>query len=329
MAQFAHSFSMEDALARNNEVYELEFDRWGERNAAPGVNPSEVNLQWPPPGSRPIPSSMAAVAIGPRSTVDRCWISWDRQKILNIPPADVLLPDAVVNVPRIITRDAPLLFPQTTAREPTLNPAMQSWWDAMQFGIAYVFPWGPRPGFNDLVQGLGSSGHGGAYGTTTGSFAGQTYVNMFGVSEVFLAEMPFLHLMLYAKLPSFSPPTKRASMLRERTVQLGAGTGNVLAARYPIFGRKHVGISLMSNAAFGSPAQTADYRIGLIRNVNENPIGSDSPVFEVKAFEALAVPGNTPLNIQLDNPCADYLSIYVTNGALGPIGVALTTVAED
>lgn len=324
MPQILHSFPFEDALARSNDVFELEFEDWGVRTPTPPF----VNLQWPPPGSRPVPSSVAAVAIGPRSTVDRCWYTWDRLKVLNVPPADVILPAEVVSLPRIITREAPLLFAQATQKAPTLGTTDQSWWDAMQFGTSYVFPWGPKPGFNDLAQGQGSAGHGGQFGTTTGYFQGQTFTNMFGANVQFVpTETPFLQLQFYMKLPAFAPPTKRAAMAREGEWQLGAGSSGYFAM-IPIYGRKSVGISLLSHNFSGVPAQIVDYRVGLIRNVNENPL-TFTPIFEVKAFEQLAAPANTPVNVQLTNPCADYLSIHITNPLIGPAGGAFTIVAED
>lgn len=329
MPQELHSFPFEDALARSNDVFELEFERWGVREAAPGAVTPETNLQWPPPGSRPVPSSVAAIAIGPRSTVDRCWYTWDRLKVLNIPPADNVDPNAVVSLPRIITREAPLLFSQATQKEPSLGQQFQSWWDAMQFGTSYVFPWGPKPGFNDLTQGQGSVGHGGAFGTTTGYFTGQTFTTMFGTVVPFgPSEAPFLQLQFFLKLPAFSPPTKRAAMARESVWELGAGNASYFAI-LPIYGRKNIGISLISHNYTGSPAQIVDYRVGLIRNVNENPTGAFSPIFEVKAFEQLAAPANVPINVQLNNPCADFVSIHITNGLVGPASGAWTMVAED
>jgi len=326
MSEISHGYSIDDALARNNEVFEVEFERWGTRLHAPSAVWPEPNLQWPPPGSRPIPSSVAAVAIGPRSTIDRCWISWDRQKILTIPVEDNLDPNAVVNVPRIVTIDAPLLFPQATMKGPTLSRETQSWWDAMQFGTAYVFPWGPRPGQNSLGQGQGNQGHGGAYGTTTGFYVSQTYVSYKGETLPFTPlEEPFLHLLLYTKLPAFAPASKRAAMLRETTWSVGEDD---FVALYPIFGRKHVNVSLISHNFNGIPANIVDCTLGLIRNVNENPVGSFSPLFEVKAAEALAIPADTGVNLPLSNPCADYLVVHIHTEDT-PAGGAVTIVAED
>jgi len=322
----SHGFTIEDSIARNEEVYEVEFTRWGTRLGAPGATSPQENLQFPPPGARPIPSSVAVAAIGPRSTVDRCWITWDRQKILNVPPADVVNPDPVISMPRIVTCDAPLLFPQSTKVAPSL-PATQSWWDAMQFGTAYVFPWGPKPGINTLAQGLGATPHGGKFGTTTGFYTGQTLVTLSGAEIPFAPEEePFLQLLLYTKPPLFAPPTRRAAMLRSKVWSAVDDTD--IVAIYPIFGRKRVGISLISHSFSGVPAKTCDYTIGIIRNVNEDPFFERAPLFEVKAAEALGVPGETGINIQLNNQCADYVVVHISTRA-NPAGGALTVVAED
>ena len=330
MPYISHSFPFEDSLARNNDVYEVEFSNWGFRDVAPAPNVPDVNLQYPPPGARPIPSSCAVVAIGPRSTANRCWISWDRAKTLQVPAADNPNPQAVISLPRIITLDAPLLYPTTTRDKPSLGPA-QSWWDAMQLGIAYVFPFGPKPGAqNALVDGVGNVAKGGEFGQTTTCFPNITpFVNMFGVSGPFTPlEEPFLHLLLYPKLPSFAPPLKRAIMLRERTWQLGAGAGGYFIFN-PIYGRRFIRISAISHNFTGSPSQIVDYRVGLIRNVNENPVGANTPIFEVKAAEALGVAAETPVNFVIDNPCADYVTVHITNGNVGPASGAVTLAAED
>ena len=329
----SHGFTIEDSIARNEEVYEVEFTRWGTRLDDPsaGILPQE-NLQFPPPGARPIPSSVAVAAIGPRSTVDRCWITWDRQKILKIPPADVVYPERVVSMPRIVTCDAPLLFPQSTRVTPSL-PATQSWWDAMQFGTAYVFPWGPAPGFNPAGQGSGGASHGGKFGTTTGFYVGQTFVTLDGKVLPFTPEEePFLQLLLYTKPPLFAPPARRAAMLRSKvwssTSDPNDNDDDGIVAIYPIFGRKRVGISLISHNFSGVPAKTCDYTVGIIRNVNEDPLFEPAPLFEVKAAEALGVPGETGINIQLNNQCADYVVIHIKT-LTSPAGGALTVVAED
>lgn len=324
-----HSFTIADAIARNNDLYEVEFTRWGTRLQAPGVQNPEENLQYPPPNQRPIPSSISVAAIGPRSTVDRCWMSWDRQKRLDIPPGDVVQPDPVVSLPRIITCDAPLLFPQAARAVPSLDPATQSWWEAMQLGLAYVFPWGPKPGVNSQGQGDGTKHHGGAFGTTTGFYVGQTLVTLAGDEIPFApTEEPFLHLLLYTKPPLFAPSGRRAAMLRTKVWSMTDAADTDIIAIYPIFGRKRVGLSLISHSFSGVPGKTCDYTIGIIRNVNEDPFFEPAPLFEVKAAELLGVPANTGVNIQLNNQCADYLVVHV-NTLNPPAGGALTMVAED
>jgi hypothetical protein len=323
MTYQSHGFTFEDSIARANEVYEVEFLDWGVRSFPPSLVP-DPNLQFPPPSIRSLVSSVAAVAIGPRSTVDRCWMTWDQQKPLKVAPADTPNPELVISAPRIITSVAPLLFTQAT-RKGQLGP-LQSWQEAMQLGLCYVFPFGPRPNMAGQVA-SGNAAQAGTFGTTT--ILPATYTTMFGEDTPFVVtEKPFLQLVLYPKLPRFSPPTKRASMLRSGFLTLAVDAEGYFA-RVPIFGRKHVSVQLISHNYAGVPSQIVDFRIGLVRNVNENPIGAESPVFEVKAAEALAVPKDTPVNFSISNPCADYLTIHVKNGNVGPAGGAWTMVAED
>lgn len=331
MAQDSHTFTFADALARSEDVYEVEFNSWGTRSPFLPPLTADPNLQFPAPGARSLPSSVAVAAIGPRSTVDRCWVTWDRQKTLDVPPIVDSSPNpgTVISSPRILSVGAPLLFPQAT-RNGTLGPR-QSLYDAMQYGLSYVFPYGLP--VNNVVNPEASSFAPliGTFGTTTVLPA--TYLTMFGVVEPFAVEPPFLHLILYPKLPTFSPPTKRAALQRAGVWQFGAGNAGYVA-RIPIFGRKHVCVQFVSHLQSGVPGQIATYTVGLVRNVNESlwttpGTAGTTPVFEVRGGEVINAPANIPVQIVLNNPCADYVTLHITNGVVGPAAGAWTVVAED
>ena len=81
MAYDSESFEISDALATSQDVYEAQFPDWGVRTVVAGLQAVNPNFQFPPPGVKGLPT-IAAIAIGPRSTVDRCWASWDRQKLV-------------------------------------------------------------------------------------------------------------------------------------------------------------------------------------------------------------------------------------------------------
>ena len=343
MTYQSHSFSVEDALARSQDVYEVEFTNWGVR-ATPIGTAADVNLQYPPPGVRAVPASLAAISLGPRSTVDRCWTTWDRQKILTVPASDIQDPSAVISPSRIVTVGAPLLFSQATrvgslGQNPPGGPG-QSAYEAMQQGLLYVFPWGapidgpPAAPSSLNIWATSNRPLTGVLGATT--TLPSSYISMFGTNIPFEltneTEKPFLQLLLYLKQPGLSPPTSRGPFLRTGEWGFAGGAGGYVR-RVPIFGRKHVRVQFISHNVSGIPSQIVDYRVGLVRNVNENSVtggtGQPTPVFEVNAGTALAVPKDTPVEFKIDNPCADYLSLHVQNGAIGPAGGAWTVVAED
>jgi hypothetical protein len=323
----SHGFTVEDALARSEDVYEVEFRNWGERSAAPAPNVPDRNFQFPAPGQPGLPSSLAAVAIGPRSTVSRCWLSWNRRKPLDVKPADVVDRAAVISTTRELAVGAPLLFAQNGGKG-ILGPT-QSVYEAMQLGLIYAFPFG-LPATPPNTAASANQYLQGPLGTTTA--LPTQYVDQFGVLQPWpvAAEAPFLHLMLYPKLPAFYPPPVRAPMLRSEGFPLGAG--NVAKFLWPVYGRRSIRVSAISHAYSTGAARQADYFVGLLRNFNESQwVGADNraPVFEVTAASALAVAGDTPVNLAVDHPGADYVSITVRNGAIGPGGFAITLVAED
>ena len=323
----SHGFTVEDALARSEEAYEVEFKEWGWRGALPTPNVPSVNFQFPPPGQPGLSSSLAAVAIGPRSTVSRCWLAWDRRKPLDVKPADVVDRPAVISTTRELAVGAPLLFAQNAAKG--ILGSTQSAYEAMQRGLIYAFPFGLPPAFPN-VEARGDQPLTGQGGTTTAT--PHEYVDQFGVLQAWpvdqTAERPFLHLILYPKLPAFYPPPLRAPMLRSAANVVG-DTRKFL---WPVYGRRSIRVSAISHAYDTGVASQADYFVGLIRNVNESAwsgVYNQAPVFEVTAASALAVAGNTPINLAVDHPGADYVSVTVRNLGANPGGFAITLVAED
>jgi hypothetical protein len=324
MAYLSHSFTIDDALARNQDVCEVEIDDWGFRTVPAGMPPASPNLQFPPPGSRALPSTLAAIAIGPRSTIDRCWVSWDRQKVLVTPPSDEPDPQAKISSARIVTVGAPLLFSQATtigtlSQQPTGNSNIglygQSVMEAMQRGLMYVFPWGSAvdPIFNKWAESTQQLP--GDLGEST--VLPENYRTMFASVVPFTCERPRLHLLLYLKLPGFAPPTKRAPIMRNIEKFLAGGADTYLA-RIPVFGRKNISLQVVSGVL-------SDYTVGLVRNVSEGV------TFEVKAAEDLAVPANETRQFTLNNQGADYVTLHAKSLSVNPAprSFLTTIVAED
>ena len=319
------TFTVEDALARNAEVYEVEFADWGFRTGVPPAPGAAANFQYPPLGSQAIPSSLAAVSIGPRSTVSRCWLSWNRQK-----PADasIVLPERRVSSPRIASVEAPLLFKSLARRG---RNTQASALDAMADGLLYAFPFGS-------VNSNASTGL--VFGDTTAVPA--DYLDQFGVVRDFeeslgpivLAgtERPFLHLLLHAKPPPLFPATRRAPMVRGVAETITTTAAPVRVCALPIYGRRSLRIGAVSYARGATPGRVMDYYVGLVRNVNEGTVATGtSPSFEISVGSALAVPVGSAREFVISAPNADYLMFYARPaGGVGNTSVvAWSMIAED
>lgn len=317
----SHSFSIEDAISTSQDTYDVDFDAWGYLQVAGGGDPN--NVRYPAPGKAAIPTTLAAVSIGPRSTVDRCWISWDRQKNLTL-PNDVNAYDFTSQL-RPLTIDAPLLYSQATNKG-TLVPVTEGTSAAMQRGLLYAFAYD---------SGVDAPFHSGSSGLNT-TILPEKYVDQFGVERFFNAqtgyfEAPFLHLVLGLRSPRFAVPTKRLAYRRTQKISVLLANPKTQMMMVPIFGRKHVSVQMMSYTDGVLLGRTCDFWVGLIRNVNESNVvapNNTSPVFEAPAGSALATPPSTPISFNLSNPCADYLVVYST-AAVGNASVFVTVCAED
>lgn len=319
-------FSIDDALATSQAVYEVQFTQWGLRSTPPAPKAVNPGFQFPPPGARAIPASLAGIAIGPRSTVDRCWVTWDRQKIVSS-AASMGGKLNIESRPRPLTVEAPLMFPQgtrqgilpSTADAPILNndPAT-----AMSMGLLYVFP--KNAGDADNISGPSQ------FGTET-TILPDVYVDALGVNQIlggtnpslpfFLP--PYLELYLYLQPTLSPPPMARAPLMINYQHTLAASATPSCIAQLPIFGRKHVRVQVRNLT------QVCSYRVGVLRAICENNLAQQSPVFEATAGTAAAVPAGTSTSFNLDRPCADYLTIYADAGLVGPSQVKVTVAAYD
>jgi hypothetical protein len=326
MPHLSHSFSIENALASSQETYDLDFADWGFRSDP--LKPNE-NVRFPSPGKSAIPTTLAGLSIGPKSTVDRCWVSWDRQRNLTIPNDT---DSGLVTSPlRRLSLGSPLTYSQATnvgTLVPGVDIAVNA---AMQRGLLYVFAHAfgmgepPTPFSYDL----------GYFGDTT--ILPETYVDQFGVIRQFKGsggfdfEAPFLHLVLNLRPPRFSPPTERFPLMRTNTTSVLLANPKTRVAMIPIFGRKHVRVQVVSRTSGPVMGRTSDFWLGLVRNLNESKTAAPndfSPVFEINAGTALGLAPDVPASFSLDNPCADYLAIYNTT-TIGNNHLMYTVVAYD
>jgi hypothetical protein len=325
----SRELSIDDALSTSQSVYEVQFPSWGIRTSPAGLTSINPNFQFPPPGARAVPTSLAGIALGPRSTVDRCWVTWDRQKIVaaNATQGGKV---QVESLPRPLTVDAPLMFPQgtrvgilpSTAAPPTTNNDPQM---AMHLGLLYVFP--KDQGSADQIIGpsLGAQ--------TATTILPDTYVDSTGTTQIlgtanpsnplFLA--PYLELYLYLQPPLFPPPTARAPLLVNYQYPCEPSPTPVCIAQIPIFGRRHVRVQVRNLT------RVCSYQVGLLRAVRENsplPLVT-APLFEAPAGSAAGVAAGTTATFDLDHPCADYLNLYADAGNVGGSQIPLIVAAYD
>lgn len=229
MTYKSHSFTIEDALATSQATYDLDFTDWGFRVAP------DTNVRFPEGTSRAIPTTLAGISIGPKSTVDRCWVSWDRQKVLAIPNDSN--PDDVTSPPRYLSLGTPLTYAQATVIGSLgANDGVRN---AMQRGLLYVFAY---------AEGLDTATHDGVNGHTT--ILPVNYADQFGTSHVFADagggfEAPFLHLVLNLRPALMAPPTKRFPLNRTSLASVLLANPKTRIALIPIFGRKRVRVQLV------------------------------------------------------------------------------------
>lgn len=319
MTYQSHGFEISDALSSSQETYDLDFESWGWRYEHGGAAGLLENIRFPPPGQPAIPTTLAGLSIGPKSTIDRCWVTFDRQKNLMIPNDGTL--DLTTTPPRYLSVNTPLTYAQATNVGTLLAGDSQA--VAMQKGLLYVYTYG------DL--GLDGNPADGLRGKTTVLPA--TYVDQFGVTRNITSagidfETPFLHLVLNLRAGSalVTPPTKRFPLLRSTSTIATVAGPKTRVALIPIYGRKNVRVQLVSlvSAPLGLTPQICSFWVGLLRNLNEA-----TPAVEVPAGSALTVPASSiATDFALTNPCADYLAIYATTTVASAF-VVCTIVGED
>ena len=316
---FSPPFSIEEARARGDDVYEILFAAWGTTDAPPST--LFGNLQFPGPGQPGIPASIAGIAIGPKSTVDRCWVSYNPGKRRT--PNDPLQQE---NLLRMLSIDAPLIFNQKSAVNPNAKNTPGAVNDPVttlsDTGALYIFPMADHPA-------------GGGGNPITFAFPRRqdttvlppNYTDVNGVVRQFQNVdqqfmFPFLHLLLYLKPPAISfIPTKRAVLQVQGSTLLPAneeGTEFVIA-QIPTFGRKVLKVMMVGGAA--------SFRVGALRGISQLTGVREQPVDLSED-----VPAATPTVLSHCNECchyADYTNLYATPTTDAAIGVTFQLTASD
>jgi len=297
---FTPPLSIAEAKSLGYDVYEVLFANWGIQD---GV--SFADMQFPIPGQPGIPVSLAGIAIGPRSTVDRVWVSYEPLKRRN--PLVLNQPNSLL---RMCSVESPLMFAQAAGKPGVKNdpgvendPALT----LSDKGQLYIFPMANKPA-GDITFAFQD---GFLQETTCPPL---TYIDVNGVEQSlrnglttpFKFMAPFLHLYLYLKIPPIPIiDTKRAPLLATGQILLPINEqdNEHVIAQIPTYGRKAIKIGLRGSAE-------CDFRIAALRAISQ-----DGAMFEQPVDKALAVPALTPTVLSPCNECchyADYTIIYAT-----------------
>lgn len=297
-------FSFVDAQGFAQEIFEVVFSSWGVRviDANPVI--ALANLQFPLVGAPGIPASVAAIAIGPRSTVDRCWSSYFRQKPFN----NSFL--SIDGLTRRVSLGSPLVWPQAAQGGGVSIGTTNDPENACHLGAFYVFPKARNQGItaatlqsNPAITTMTPLQYvSGVDGTTLLPWG----------NSVGNHEDPTLHLYLYLK-PLRQLPGPRFPMQRSFTGVVAAAGSPHCIGQLPIFGRSRIRL------AYTSTASTA-VTLGLLRGLNETPTNN----LEVIA----ATDTHTHGTLSIDNPCADYLNIYASPDADATVTYAMTALDD-
>lgn len=292
MAWISSDITYQDAISRGLPVWEVLYEDWG--NA---IVSTSTNASFPPIGSLSIPT-VYGVSIGPRSTVDRAFVSYDRQKIVSS-AYDYLRPVSV---------GAPLLFTQPAA---TPAPVSISNLNSPPYSAASVAV------FNSLSPagtGVLSTDPGFRFSTFHNSLGVTTTFGVGGVGAVLVK--PLLHLYFHLK-PDFVPLTQRApSIARNQTI---VGAARELIASVPVCGRKRVFVT----AVIAGSGCVFD--VGLVQQTTP---GVAAATGEVLAGTVTTSTTNQPVRIVINPADADFVNLYTTAGG-GGTNLYWTVRAED
>jgi hypothetical protein len=293
-------FSLSTAVALGQDVYEVLIDDWGDDGGVPTNYDSRL---WPPPINgivQPgLEASLAAMMIGPRSTVDRCLVTYNLQAPKTIPVEGPNPTDRV----RRLSVDSPLLFTQAAnpGQRPDLTlsgspaPVISNQQVTQELSV-----WaGPLEGAISFYG-----------GPVDGTYIPTTYVPVtgggtkpFGSSGLAGYEAPLLHLYLFLKPPIAFPPASRAPMFRK-----GAPSGaalqvagvEVTVAAIPVYGRRTIEVAMSMNVS-------ASFRVSSLRALST---GTNNQ--EVNEATSGVVAANAAVNFRINGANADYLLLHMT-----------------
>lgn len=300
MAWLNSQFTIEDALARDFDTWELLVTDWGQL-----LTPADTySWSFPKVGQRGLPT-VQGIAIGPRSTVDRCFVSYSLEKVIQ--------GGINYDYSRRLVLGAPLMFSQVGAREivqgnvvPTTAPT-----PAVGMASLVIYPQsGTDTGGNDDTTMYGATYDRPGPGTPV---AGTGVFGAGGIAAGVEWQSPTLHLIFYLKPQAVNAPPKREPYVLGGACTLVPGDWGtyVLAAQVPTFGRKTIKIIAKR---LGAAGDGTSIRVGAIQSMIVSGVGG--LVETILADTAVVVGNQTAYRIDLTNVQADYINLYF-NGSSG------------
>lgn len=310
--------SIEEAIQRVHPTWDVEIGGFG-RLTADRVYPQIVT-----PIAPALPS-VAAIAIGPRSQIDRCWVLWDPQVTIN------LIAPAMVGFDyfRRLTRQAPLIFAQFGNKQ-LVTPSGQT-------------PISPNSAIR-VVASLDdvSVGTGTRDDDTSLIVPANFTANGETAPRVFLMDAndppgvdrnlsePRLHLVFYLQPPAFGPPLERFPYQRDLNFPdlLTSPVGQyVFGGCIPTHGRRLVDLVAYTDNANDI---VFDVRIGGLK-FGENQADSEDPhewTFDTTTL--VSINAGDVKRLQIVNPGCDYLTYWArhVSGAT-TVGARLTCWTVD
>ena len=269
----------EEAVARGHDVFDVTLVQWG----------MTISDSYPiasATGTKGFPITPQAVMIGPRSTVDRCWVSWNTQRPI---------PGTPMYLTRELSVDSPLFFAMPANERGVLTTAPTSLiTDAQDKNMLMFFPTTPisfAP-MLDAPPGIRSTVTPATYAKADGT------VVAFGPDNI---SRPVLELRFFLKPGFCIPSTKRMPFFDWGTYNgLPVAVGVEYAAGYiPTFGRKNIVLQATSNKV------GTTVRVAALRNANP-----DKPLQETTEGLKTTVAVNESLRFQFCDPAADWIIIY-------------------
>lgn len=278
------TFSLQDAVNFGFDTWDLYISNWG--NTISGLANTVV---FPAPGQKGMPT-IAGVAIGPQSEVDRCFVAYDLQK--EIP--EQISWDRL----RRLSVEAPLMYPQqgTQVKVDDGNPSTGN-------STLVIYPRGGDDYLSDSSNGyMPWTTFGQTYNAINGSNQQLSYsLNATTVRR----PSALLHLVVYLKPPLHGAPTKRVPWRRRFQYSALTSTADMRMIVAPAFGRKRLQLECLMGQQF-------TWRITSVA-IDSNGLLTEVPL----AVSSAPVAADTRFvyqNSQLMN--ADFVVFYVTANSL-------------